>query len=99
MFFLNRKPSEFGLQTNCCGTPVDIPRIACFEIGDDRVEATRFLLQNTSDKERIFVGIGRHDKIVLNDNVTYFAAGRLPAELTGTISILVFRLKLKFRRR
>jgi hypothetical protein len=45
----------------------------------DRVEVTRFLIQNTTPGERIFVGLTRHDKIYANDTLTYFAAARLPA--------------------
>ena len=77
-FFLDTTPLASNPQ-NWCGTPVDIPRVACFRIGDDRVKVTRFLLQNTSKDERIFVGLGRHDKIFVNDNLIYFAAGRMPA--------------------
>jgi 4-amino-4-deoxy-L-arabinose transferase-like glycosyltransferase len=57
-----------------------IPRIRGFLIEpDDHVEAIRFLINNTQPNERIFVGLGRHDKIYINDNLTYFATGRLPA--------------------
>jgi hypothetical protein len=62
-----------------CGAPQGLPRIQCLLIDPARAEAARFVLANTSDDERIFVGLTRHDKIFVNDNMFYFATGRLPA--------------------
>jgi hypothetical protein len=62
-----------------CGTPNELPRIRCLLLDSNRAEATRFLIGNTRADERIFVGLTRHDKIFVNDNMMYFAAGRLPA--------------------
>jgi hypothetical protein len=62
-----------------CAAHPEIPSIACFSMEPDRVEVTRFLIQNTTPGERIFVGLTRHDKIYANDTLTYFAAARLPA--------------------
>jgi hypothetical protein len=62
-----------------CGTPKELRSIACFLMSSDRAQAARLLAQNTSPDERIFAGLTRHDKILVNDNITYFAAGRLPA--------------------
>lgn len=62
-----------------CGTPRELRKIACFWIDANHEEAVRFLVQVTNPGERIFVGLNRHDKIVVNDNLTYFAADRMPA--------------------
>jgi hypothetical protein len=62
-----------------CERRQDLPKIACFTMGADRDAAAAFLARNTQPRERIFVGLGRHDKIFVNDNMTYFAADRLPA--------------------
>jgi hypothetical protein len=72
-------PRADKIETTWCGTPKDLERVACFLIGSDREHAVRFLVHNTTAEERIFVGLTKHDKIVVNDNVTYFAAARLPA--------------------
>ena len=56
-----------------------LPRIQCLLLDSDRAKATRFVIANTRADERIFVGLTRHDKIFANDNMIYFAAGRLPA--------------------
>ncbi len=45
----------------------------------DREAAIRFIVQNTSPDERIFIGLSRHDKIFVNDVSSYFQANRLPA--------------------
>lgn len=58
---------------------LDESRVRGFLIAPQRVEAIRFIRAKTRPNERIFVGLNRHDKIVLNDNLTYFATGRLPA--------------------
>jgi hypothetical protein len=62
-----------------CATPPELRSVACFVMAPERIEAARFVAQNTSPDERIFVGLTRHDKIFINDNLTYFAAARLPA--------------------
>jgi hypothetical protein len=56
-----------------------LPRIRCLVLDTDRAKATRFVIANTGADERIFVGLTRHDKIFVNDNMMYFASGRLPA--------------------
>jgi hypothetical protein len=45
----------------------------------DREAALRFVESNSSAKDRLFVGLTRHDKIVLNDVSAYFMAWRMPA--------------------
>ena len=70
-------PSVLG--NSLCATPSGIPRIQCLSLDADRAEATRFVIANTRADERIFVGLTRHDKILINDTAMYFAAGRLPA--------------------
>lgn len=77
--FSNTPPAVDTAGITWCGTPKELRSVACFLMGPERAEATRFLVQNTRPGERIFVGLTRHDKIFINDNITYFAAGRLPA--------------------
>jgi hypothetical protein len=48
-------------------------------VDPDREAAIRFIVQNTSPDERIFIGLSRHDKIFVNDVSSYFQANRLPA--------------------
>jgi hypothetical protein len=65
--------------TALCGAPPRLERIRCLLLDPDREEAASFVAANTQPGERIYVGLGRHDKIFVNDNVLYFAAGRMPA--------------------
>jgi Dolichyl-phosphate-mannose-protein mannosyltransferase len=62
-----------------CPTPSELRRIQCLLLDPDREGATRFVVANTRPDERIFVGLGRHDKIFINDDLMYFATGRMPA--------------------
>jgi hypothetical protein len=62
-----------------CAMPRGLPRIQCLLLDSDRAEAARFVISNTRPDERIFVGLTRHDKTFANDNLIYFAAGRMPA--------------------
>jgi hypothetical protein len=52
------------------------PRLA---IWWDRGAVISFIRDNTRPGERIYVGLGRHDKILFNDNLLYFMTGRMPA--------------------
>ena len=61
-----------------CGRPYGLPRIKCLLLDESRAEAARFVISSTSEDERIFVGLTRHDKIFANDNLFYFVTGRLP---------------------
>ena len=62
-----------------CPAPAGLPSIRCLLLDDSRLAAARFAADHTSPGERIFVGLTRHDKILVNDVFLYFAAGRLPA--------------------
>lgn len=50
-----------------------------FLVDGSRSAAIRFIMQNTSQEQRIFVGLTRHDKIFVNDVSVYFLTDRLPA--------------------
>jgi hypothetical protein len=54
-------------------------RILCFGLDADRTQAYALVARNTGTGERVFVGLGRHDKIHANDVLSYFAMGRMPA--------------------
>jgi hypothetical protein len=62
-----------------CPTPPELRSIRCLLLDPNREEAARFIAANTRPDERIFVGLTRHDKIFVNDNMMYFATGRMPA--------------------
>jgi hypothetical protein len=54
-------------------------RVAGFIVAPHRMEVIHFLTDRTRPDERIFVGLAQHDRIFANDNLTYFAANRMPA--------------------
>jgi hypothetical protein len=62
-----------------CSTPPHLARMACFRADAAWSEAVRFIADRLPTQQRLFVGLTRHDKILINDNLIYFVAGRLPA--------------------
>ncbi|HEY1941560.1 MAG TPA: hypothetical protein VGH40_05495 [Roseiarcus sp.] len=65
--------------TGSCFPPAELERARCFVLPDGAAEAIQFIRQNTAATEPIFVGVGRHDKIFINDVAFYFLADRRPA--------------------
>jgi hypothetical protein len=63
---------------NCTAT-ADIPRLSCLNIDQPHLDAIRYLQHNSAPGERIYAGLGRHDKILLNDIAIYFLADRRAA--------------------
>ena len=45
----------------------------------ERDAALRYVRSNSSPGDRIFVGLARHDKMIMNDVSAYFLSGRMPA--------------------
>ena len=72
--------AEFFLRgASGCDAPVQLRPVACIHIGEARAATIKFVAQHVPEGERLFAGTTRHDKIFVNDNLIYFAAGRLPA--------------------
>jgi hypothetical protein len=65
--------------TGSCFPSADLERARCFVLRDGAADAIHFIRQNTAATESIFVGVGRHDKIFINDVAFYFLADRRPA--------------------
>jgi hypothetical protein len=61
-----------------CNPPEGLERIRCYEIGAERADAIRYVQHLTKPNDYLFVGVGRHDKIFINDIAFYFAAARPP---------------------
>jgi hypothetical protein len=51
----------------------------CFVGDDDRLRAIEFIESHTTPDQFLYVGLAKHDKIFVNDNLIYFASQRLPA--------------------
>ena len=75
--------SEIAGQTAPTRTPCHasdgLERIGCFTLGQDQINAIRYVQERTLGDERIFVGLTRHDKIFINNVLFYFASKRLSA--------------------
>ena len=71
--------SRPGQVASECGSHPGTDRVGCFRLAPGQREAIRFVRERTDPDERIFVGLTRHDRIVFNDVLFYFASGRLSA--------------------
>jgi Dolichyl-phosphate-mannose-protein mannosyltransferase len=61
---------------NTCHPPVGIERARCLILDPVDTAAIQYVEQRTSPQDRIFVGAGRHDKILVNDIRFYFVSDR-----------------------
>jgi hypothetical protein len=57
-----------------CHSTEGLERIGCFEFAKYELNAIRYVQENTSDDERIFVGVPTHERFVGNDVMFYFAS-------------------------
>lgn len=72
-------PASIRDLTDWCSVSNPLHKGLCFLTDADHIKAINFITSHTSSKDRLFVGVSRHDKIFANDNLTYFATGRIPA--------------------
>jgi hypothetical protein len=61
------------------GCPAAIERFGCYTLDEPELAAVRYIEQVTSPGDYLFVGAGRHDRLVMNDVSFYFLTGRRPA--------------------
>jgi hypothetical protein len=66
-------------QASWCKSGNPLTRGLCFLPEMDRARTIEFIESHTRPDQRLYVGLTRHDKIFAADNITYFAAQRLPA--------------------
>ena len=64
---------------NECHFVGGLDRIGCFQLSPNELDTIRFVQERTTDDERIFVGLIRHDRIVINNILFYFVSKRLSA--------------------
>lgn len=50
-----------------------VPRLVCLRLDDDRMAVARYLLAHGGAGQRIYFGLGRHDKIFISDQALPFA--------------------------
>jgi hypothetical protein len=61
-----------------CGAPTYLSRVSCFEVDSNWSESIKFIGDNLPQGDRLFVGLTRHDKVFVSDDLIYFATGRMP---------------------
>jgi len=62
-----------------CNPTAYLRRLRCFRVPPDLPQTVRYIRQHTRPGDPIFVGLSRHDMIVTNDVLLYFALDRPPA--------------------
>jgi hypothetical protein len=56
-----------------------LTRGVCYVVDDDHIQAVEFLRAHLRPGDTLYVGLPQHDRILMGDNVTYFATQALPA--------------------
>jgi hypothetical protein len=72
-------PETLQSETYWCGVPNPLHTGVCFLVDPGHAQVITYILQHTAPRERIFIGLTRHDRLVQNDLLTYFATNRMPA--------------------
>ena len=72
-------PASIRAKTEWCSVPNPLHTGLCFLVDPGHAKIISYISAHTSPGEPIFIGLTRHDRLVSNDLLTYFAAGRLPA--------------------
>ena len=62
-----------------CGQKNPLSKGVCYFPDNDHIQAVTYIVQHTNPSDTLYVGLPSHDRILINDNLTYFAAQRLPA--------------------
>jgi hypothetical protein len=62
-----------------CGLANPLTKGLCFLPEDDRIRTIEFIDNHTTPGQLLYVGLAKHDRIFVNDNLLYFASQRLPA--------------------
>jgi hypothetical protein len=62
-----------------CKTPNPLTKGICFLPEKDRIQAIEFIDSHTRPDQELYVGLPRHDRVFVNDNILYFATQRMPA--------------------
>lgn len=62
-----------------CQRQNPLSRGFCYFVDDNHIDAIEYLVNHTSSQDTLYVGLPHHDRILINDNITYFATQRLPA--------------------
>jgi hypothetical protein len=76
----NQLPINLETMTNIsCKPELYLERARCFSLPTDMIKALEFVYDHSVQGEKIFVGVGRHDKIFINNIAFYFLADRPPA--------------------
>ena len=74
---LHRKSPE--ILREWCKTTNPLTKGVCFLCDEGHIRTIDFIGAHTVPGQKLFVGLTRHDTIIKNDNIIYFAAQRLPA--------------------
>lgn len=65
--------------SNWCADPGPLTRGLCFVPDPDHIRTIEFLQAHTAPGDELYVGLPHHDRILINDSLTYFATQRMPA--------------------
>jgi hypothetical protein len=71
--------APLGVFHQWCNADNASSRAFCYFPDDDHIQMIEYIDAHTSSTDTLYVGLPRHDRINIDDNLSYFAAQRLPA--------------------
>ncbi len=72
-------PESLRSETAWCGAPSRLHVGLCFLVDPSHIAAISYIAKHSKPSEPIFIGNARHDRLAMNDLLTYFISDRLPA--------------------
>ena len=72
-------PKVLDSETQWCSRPNPLHTGLCFLVDPSHAETIDYLVEKLKPNERFFIGLARHDRLMMNDLLTYFAVNHLPA--------------------
>ncbi len=72
------QPGKAGSFASLCHPPAGLERITCMRIDPVEEEEVEYIQQHTGPDEMFYSGVGRHDKLGVNDLLLYFVSKRDP---------------------
>ncbi len=70
------RPAKSGSIASLCRPPAGLERITCMRIDPVEEEEVEYIQQHTGPDAKVYSGVGRHDKIGMNDILFYFVSKR-----------------------
>jgi hypothetical protein len=69
-------PHRQGSLLSLCHPPAGLERATCLEVDPVEAQVVEYIQAHTAADDKVYSGVGRHDKLLVNDMLLYFLAKR-----------------------